>query len=505
MKNREAIVKAYTKMYNAHNELSRRELKYFAQTTFPEHSIQWFHKMVLEYLFLWITGAIKKLAIFMPPQHGKSWMSSVVAPAFILGKNPKAKIVCASYAETIASKFNRLTQDLLNQKRYKEIFTETRMPSAGIGTDNELRNSKYFETVGHKGFYKAVGVGGSLTSETIEYGIIDDPIKDRKQANSATYRETLWDWYVDVWRTRLNNDSRELMLFTRWHEDDLAGRIFDPTNEKYDAELAEQFTVITLPALRESEPPSIKQSIEIADPREIGDALWEEKHSRTTHEADKKINPYGFASLKQQRPAPLEGGMIKREWLEVVKLGELPFNPELHPYHFMIDGAYTEKTSNDPTAIIVYQVYKGVCYVHRCISMHKELNEFLTFAKGFMPANGYDEKSNVRVEYKSSGPGMISMMKQEEHGGFNASRINSMHVSYGKYTRGEYATPSLASGKVKLVQGEWVSAFVKQCCTFPNDTHDDMFDLLCYMVLQELSKLKKTIYASGINKKKRKA
>ena len=149
-------------------------------------------------------------------------MSSVVTPAKILGQNPKAKIVAASYSDQNASKFNRSCQDIIDSKSFKELYPNVYLPAKGIETTNELRNNTFFETVGHKGYFKAVSVQGALTGFSIDYGVIDDPIKDRKQANSKTYRDSLWDWYNDVFKTRLHNDSSQLLLFTRWHEDDMA-------------------------------------------------------------------------------------------------------------------------------------------------------------------------------------------------------------------------------------------------------------------------------------------
>lgn len=481
-------IEEYLEVERIENVKARRHILYFAHAIHEGYDLEWFHVLVYKYIEKWVRKEIRKLAIFIPPQHGKSVMSSITNPAYLLGRNPKAKVVCASYAEGVASKFNRACQDLMSTQRYRDIFPDSIIPGIGTGDrGNELRNSKYFELLGEKGSYKSVGVGGSLTSETVEYGIIDDPIKDRIEANSTTYRERLWDWYNDVWSTRMNNDSCELMLFTRWHEDDLAGRIFDPTNEHYDKERADQYTVIVLPALKEDVPSDILQAIDINDPREVGEALWEAKHSRETHEQHKRNAPYMFASLKQQRPSPLEGGLFKREWFDIVAPNALPFNPEGIPPHFMIDGAYTDKTSNDPTAIMSYRVHEGTLYIFNVQSVRLDLSRFLPFAGEYMQKQGYTTGSHVRAEFKASGPGMISMLKKEEYGGFNVSRINERHVQLGKYTRGEYSTPSLAAGRVKLVQGEWNKSFISQCITFPNGVHDDEFDLLCYAVLHEIA------------------
>lgn len=494
---------SYQKVVKDATSLARGDLVTFAALMNLEYDIQWFHRRIYEYLQRWVEKKIRKLAIFMPPQHGKSTMSSIITPAYILGMNPRAKVVCASYNQIVSSKFNRLTQDIMNQPLYRYAFPKTVLPASGIIRNNELKNATYFETVGNKGFYRSVGVGGSLTGTTIEYGVIDDPIKDRLEANSKTYRERLWEWYIDVWSTRMNNESCELMLFTRWHEDDLAGRLFDKTNPCYDEKRANKWTVIVLPALKEDAPSPIAQSIEIGDRRKEGEALWPSFHSRESHEEDKRNNPYTFASLKQQRPSPLEGGLFKRNWFNVIKESELPFNPkdefEPVPVHFMIDGAFTDKTTNDPTAQIAYYVWEGSLYIKNCVPVNMALNEYLKFIREWLEQNDYGLGSHVRVEYKSSGPALLSLLKKEEYGGFNVSRINDRHVSWGKMTRGEYATPGIAAGKVYVIQGSWNEAFIKQCITFPNDVHDDMYDCLCYAVLQEIQKAGKRVIKSNVS------
>lgn len=489
-----SLKELYKRIQEQAVHLARNDIKAFSVVMNPDYSVEWFQKIVYKYLDQWQRKEIKKLAIFMPPQHGKSTMSSIINPAHILGRKPSAKIVCASYTQTVASNFNRACQDIISSKAYREVFPNTRIPNKNEDSDNELKNSTYFETIGEKGFYMSVGVGGSLTGTTIEYGIIDDPIKDRKEANSITYRNNLWHWYTDVWSTRMNEGSCEMMLFTRWHEDDLAGRIFDPTNKHYDPIRASEWTVLVLPALKEDAPPPIKQAIEIEDPREIGEALWENMHSRKSHEDDKRNNPYTFASLKQQRPSPLEGGLLKKEWFPIINESELPFQPENVPVHFIIDGAFTDKTSNDPTAQMAYYVYNGEVYIKNCMPMHLNLDKYLPFARRYFNQHDYDDRSLIRIENKASGPALLSMLKQPEYGGFNVAKVNEKFVSYGKLTRGEYATPALASGKVHLIKGSWNEAFIKQCITFPNDVNDDMYDCLCYAILHEIHKVgKRTI------------
>lgn len=478
--NREKLIREARHQRMLHGKLAKKALKYFA-TFVHEYKLEWFHKMVYDYLDLWIKNDIKKLAIFMPPQHAKSTMSSITAPAKILGENPKAKVVVASYSDSLASRFNRACQDIIETPEYASIYPGTILPAKGIEITNELRNNKYFEIVKEKGFFKAVSIGGALTGDPIDYGIIDDPIKDRKQANSVSYRENLWNWYNDVFKTRLHNDSSQLMLFTRWHEDDLAGRLFNPKNEHYDEKEASEWTIICLQALKEDKMPIIG-ALDFDDPRELGEALWPEKHSKEKFIDRKRTNPTSFASLDQQRPAPMEGNKIKREWFNIINQSELPFNMGTRGIDFFIDGAFTDKTENDESAQLSCTFFKGNLYIYNCHGVRKELNEYLKYIVPWLKSAGYTGKSTVNIEMKASGYGFYSMLRSAEYGNHNCLKINSKVVAYGKMERVENIQPTLASGKVYLVKGSWIQEFLNQCASFPNDTHDDMVDTLAYAV-----------------------
>lgn len=478
---RKTFIAGLKDKHNAHAKMARTHLSRFATFVDPKIKNEWFHRVVYEILDEWIDGKEKKVAIFMPPQHGKSTMSSITTPAMILGKKPDAKIAVCSYSDKLASKFNRGCQDIIDSENYKEIFPSTVLPAKGVEITNELRNNTYFETIKHKGFFKAVSVQGTLTGDALDYGIIDDPIKDRKQANSQTYRDNLWSWFNDVFLTRMHNDSRVLMLFTRWHQDDLAGRLFDPKNENYDEEEAKEWTIVCLQALKEDKTP-FPTAKDVPDPRSLGEALWESKHSQFKHEKTKRTTPVTHASLNQQRPSPAEGNKIMREWFNIIRENELPFNPKNVKKDFWIDGAFTDKTENDESAQMACSMFGGNLYIFNCVGVRKELNEYLKFIRPWLKSMGYDGRSSVWIELKASGWGFYSMLKSREYGNHNCRKINSKTVAAGKMNRVENAQPTLASGKVFLVMGSWIPAFVDQCATFPNDLHDDMVDVLGYAI-----------------------
>jgi hypothetical protein len=249
----------------------------------------------------------------------------------------------------------------MDEEPYIELYPDTRLNSTRVASDSkkgELRNTHIFETIGHRGFVKTVGIGGSLTGTPVDLGIIDDPLKDRKQANRTVERENLWNWYQDVFLTRLHNDSKQLMLFTRWHEDDLAGRLLNPQNEHYDEQEASEWTVVALPALKEATPP-LECAVDVNDPREIDEALWPSRHAAEKYYKRRRMNPTGFASLDQQRPTAEGGNKIKSDWFPIINKSELPFNPDTKTPNFWVDGGYTEKAENDRKALLSEYTHKG--------------------------------------------------------------------------------------------------------------------------------------------------
>jgi len=467
-------------------KISKKSLIDFVEYTHGDYDTQWFHEIVCEYLDRLERGDIKKLMIFIPPQHGKSELSSRRFPAYLLGRNPSLKIGIGSYDISLAMSFNRAIQSIIDSDEYKKVFPNTKLNSKEIDVserNGEVRNSTIFETIKYKGFVKTVSIGMGLTGTPLDIGIIDDPFKDRSTANSQLTRDTVWNWYNDVFCTRLHNNSKQLLLFTRWHEDDLAGRLLDPENDHYNEEEANEWTVIALPALKEETKP-IEQAIDVGDTREIDEALWENRHSAEKYKRRRITNPTGFASLDQQRPSAQEGNKIKREWWEIVKDRELPFDLGSVANDFFIDGAFTDSSKNDETGLLscFYHKQSDTLYISNCSGIRKELYEFLPYFKSYAQTNNYKRQSSVFLELKASGHPMKSMLSKAEHGGFNCRAINSKVVSLGKWNRVENSEPFIASGKIKLVGGSWNKAFIDQCSTFPNGKHDDMIDVLCYAV-----------------------
>ena len=314
----------------------------FVQFTMPTYQTNWHHVLLADYLQRFAEGKIKKLAVFMPPQHGKSELVSRRLPSYLLGINPNLKVIGCSYSADLSSHFNRDVQRIIDSPEYAQIFPNTQLNSANVRTvanGGYLRNSDVFEVVNAKGFYKSVGLGGSLTGTPADIGIIDDPVKDAQEADSPTYRARAWEWFTNVFLTRLHNDSQILVTQTRWNEDDLSGRILDRMKG---------WEVLSLPAINEHGPTD-------TDPRNVGEALWPTRHSLERILEIKQSNERAFHALFQQNPQPFTAGLVFQNW----------------QYGWLEDGARAYGLdfgySPDPLALVEVRIVGRALYIKQHI------------------------------------------------------------------------------------------------------------------------------------------
>ncbi len=303
---------------------AKDDLLKFTTKTMPEFKAGDFHLIYYHLLDLFAKGLIKRLMITMPPQHGKSEGSTRRLPAFIFGRNPNAKIAVASYNTTFARKFNRDIQRIIDTKEYNEIFPDTYLSSSKVVevSSNFLRNTEEFEIVDHKGSLKAIGRGGALTGNSVDIMIMDDLYKDYAEGNSPIIRDAVWDWYTSVVKTRLHNDSQELIVFTRWNEDDLIGRLEKKENvvtitsfKDLEDVQPNDWVKINFEAIQSQEPTSI-------DERVKGEPLWKDKHNLNKLESTRLLDPENFNCLYQGNPKSKEG-LLYGEFKTYKQLPEL--------------------------------------------------------------------------------------------------------------------------------------------------------------------------------------
>ena len=267
----------------------------FATTVYPFVELQPFHRSYYRLLEAFAQGKVRKLLITMPPQHGKSLGASTLLPASMLRPNPDLSTPTAPHPPPLAPQFNRRVQRILESDEYAEIFPETSIKKSGRNS-SYIRTADEVEVIGHHGSLISVGREGSLTGNRVDCFILDDLYKDAMEANSPIVRENCREWYTSVVRTRMHNASQEIMVFTRWHEEDLIGtirsceRVVD-LSEWAELERVEDDTWVALNF----------------EAREVGQSLWEEQHSAKLLASKRRLDPQKFECLYQGNPSTKEG------------------------------------------------------------------------------------------------------------------------------------------------------------------------------------------------------
>lgn len=203
---------------------ARQYLADFTLYTYPTYLMGWFHREVCEALDKFLEDVLAKksprLILTAPPRHGKSELVSRRFPAFAFGRCPDLQIIATSYGADLAQRFNRDVQRIIDDDTYRTLFPETTLNGRNVRTDSRnayIRTSDLFEIVDHKGAYRSCGVGGGITGTGADILIIDDPIKDRAEANSPTVRSNVYDWYTSTAYTRLSPGGGVIVMNTRWH------------------------------------------------------------------------------------------------------------------------------------------------------------------------------------------------------------------------------------------------------------------------------------------------
>lgn len=457
--------------------LCRQKISLEAVTTFssfmgyvnPKYQIEWFHKLIADHCQMLLEGRIKNLMVFVPPQHGKSEVLSRTFPAWALGKDPSLKIAGCSYSADLSQGFSLNVQKTIASAEYQAIFPNTWIN----GTEGHERvkgyktNADMFNIIGTGGFYKAVGVCGPLTGTPVDIAIIDDPVKDALEAYSPTYRERVWSWYNTVLSTRLHNNSKQLFIMTRWHEDDLAGRILKAEPDEW--------TVLSIPAICE------KDGDGFGSPRKVGESLWESRHSLQKLLKQKHRAPREFEALYQQHPSIEGGNIVKRDWFKTISLQDFTARRWREPMHFYLDTAFNKRktsTDNDPSGILAACYMDGNVYLYKAMKVWKEMPDLLRFLPEFMRQNEGNGESILHVEPKANGISVVHMLRE-----ISTLNVRETPVpSDSKEVRLRVVSPRVECGRVFLVEGDWNEEFLNEVCGFPAQPHDEYVDIMGYAI-----------------------
>jgi predicted phage terminase large subunit-like protein len=384
------------------------------------------------------SGEITRLMLFVPPRHGKSELATIHYPAYRLEANPLQRVVIAAYNATLAEKFSRRVRSIARNR---------------VALDSERQAVNDWMTQAGGGC-RAVGVGGGITGQGGDLVIIDDPVKSREEADSPTYRDRVWNWYTDDLYTRLEPNAAIILIMTRWHEDDLAGRIL-ASNQ------ADQWTVVDLPALAMAGD---------ALGRSEGAALCPDRYDLPALlDIQKTLGPRGWQALYQQKPAPPEGAMFKRHWFAIVK--SIP--AVVHRVRYWdLAGADTGK-GDYTVGLLMAKSADGRFWIEDVIRIQLTAhprNQLIV-----QTAELDSQRGPVQTIVEQA-PGLAKEATDtviRSLAGYNA---RADKVSADKVTRAEPFAAQAEAGNVALLAGVWNTVFLDELTAFPYVDHDDQTD-----------------------------
>lgn len=432
---------------------ARADMLSFMLYTNEDYIISFFSERVCEAIdeFYYDLKAGKRpiLVLQAPPQHGKSQIVSRGAPAYLLGRDCNLSIGGLSYGKDLATDMNRDVQRIMMSDEYGKLFPDSSLNAKRVVTiDVEAkRNSDMFEIVGRDGKYISAGVGGALTGKKLDVGIIDDPIKNAKEALSSTVKDALWNWYQTTFLTRLSKNSGQIIMATSWALDDLSGRVID----KY-----KRAKVLKFPAINDT-----------------GEALVPELHPiEKLLETKETMSDFFWSAMYQQNPIIQGGGIFKDSWYNWHDGKSLP----LFKYRMIYaDTAMKTKEEND------YSVFQhwglgsdGKAYLLDQLRGKWEAPQLLQTAKSFWfkcQSSNSGKLRQLKVEDKASGTGLIQQLKQ------SGIPIAGIPRSTDKLVRMYDGAPQIEVGNVVFPSNaEWVSDFTLELSQAPNGKHDDQID-----------------------------
>lgn len=441
----------------AKRELARRELARRSFTHFlalangpywtPTRFSSFLSQSVQDFLDAKTGNAYDILIIQAPPQHGKSWTITESLPAWALMRNPALRVIMASYNDKSAEKFALRNREKLDA--WGGIL---------FGAELDLKRSTYFTLRGERGYLLSAGILGGVTGYSADLLIIDDPVKNRKEADSETIRDNIWDEWFSSLRTRVQPGGKIIVIHTPWHEDDLSARVIGTED---------RVTVLRFPVEAEpteAEPdPLGRQRGEPLCP-EIGrDRTWVEQ-TKTVCLRDPKAGQRDWLALYMCRPVAQGGNIIKRDWWRFYDAPPSAFGTQC----VSVDCAFKDGENNDYVAVTVWGKRDEEYYLLDCRNLHLDFVGTLRAVRD--AAAKLPRASPVLIEDKANGPAVISILQRELF-------CIPVDPRGGKLARVNAVSPAIQSGHVLIPRrAPWREEFLDQFTSFPAGKHDDMVD-----------------------------
>ena len=425
----------------------------FVKCVWPEFIEGAHHRHIAQKFNDLATGKITRLIVNMPPRHTKSEFASFLLPAWMVGRNPKLKIIQATHTGELAIRFGRKAKNLIDSPDYHKIFkTRLQEDSQAAGRWETAQGGEYF----------AAGVGGAITGRGADLLIIDDPHSEQ-DALSPTAMENAYEWYTSGPRQRLQPGGKIVLVMTRWSKKDLTGILLKNQSEVK----ADQWEVVEFPA--------------ILDHGKKSEAVWPEYWKLDELEKVKATLPVGKWNAQwMQRPTSEEGALIKREWW---RLWDHDEPPNLHYVIQSYDTAYLKKETADFSAITTW----GVFYPNEdspanliLVDAIKGRYEFPELRRIALDQYKYWNPESVIIEAKAAGLPLTYELRQMDIPvqNFTPSKGNDKHV------RVNTCAPLFESGMIWAPDQKFAEEVIEECAAFPHGDHDDLVDSTTQAVMR---------------------
>ena len=443
--------------------LTRKRLLPFVERFNPDYSAGWVHKDICRRLEQFSRDVAEKksprLMLFMPPRHGKSTLASIAFPAWHLGRHPDHEFISCSYSGSLAMGFSRKVRSLLRDPSFKTAF-KTRL-------DPDSQSAEAWLTTSGGG-YVAAGVGGGITGKGAHVLVIDDPVKNREDAESQNNREANWDWYTSTAYTRLAPGGGVLVILTRWHDDDLAGKLLRAGSEGGD-----EWTVVKYPAIAEED----------EEFRATGDALHPERYDvESLQRIQRAVGPRDWSALYQQNPVADDGDYFSRSMIQYYDPDDIDL--DRMKFYCAWDLAIGKKDRNDYSVGMVVGIDEMehiyvVDVVRGRFDGFELVEQILDMYELWRPAIVGIEKGHIEM---ALGPFLEKRVR--ERGLYEAYFKDLKTGRRDKEARARAIQGRMQQGMVHFPRDEiFTGPLVAELLRFPNGVHDDQVDALAWIGL----------------------
>lgn len=471
----------------ARRELARRSLLDFTTYTFPQYQVALHNILLAQYLesvelYVASGGAegIGRLMVFMPPRHGKSELVSVRFPTWFLGRNPDKRVILASVTASLATGFSRQGRNIIQDTPYQAVFGARSGQERPVMLSDDSRSAEAWDLAGHRGGLVAAGVGGSIIGRGAHLGIIDDPFKDRADAESQIVRERTDDWYKSTFYTRLEDSAAVVLMHQRWHADDQAGRLL---RRMVSEDGADQWVVLNLPAIAEEWAGHVEaeevlkacregwwKSVD-ALRRQPGDALWPEKYPVAALEAiAANIGRYEFDALYQQRPWRREGTLIKAAKIRIIDGDQVPGEIRWVRYWDLAVGRSSRAhyVSGAKCGMDAQRRF----YIGDIARIPAPWSAARPKMVDVMLADPMEVVQGIEVAGQQDG--YYQEFRDDER--LHERSIKPVGVRGDKEARAQLWATRIEDDRVFMVRGPWNEDFIAEAVAFPAGANDDMVD-----------------------------